>query len=534
MLLRKIFTISRLIFSGPSDPKISQLHNYFIQEAGVLNPVKTKRIIAVQGIEVPFYYAILGQITLNIRRRINISGSLLLIRSLAVGKSFRALLGRNEIISYLKSAQWARINKEIVGNIGYRSHSFNYFFKDLTDLWSAYINWCRLENTNEIIKFEIHNILVGDLIIDSYLRFKPSASFQLKDRFVWRIIWQAYRDIRRANAFFSNHKPVLYLSSYSSYIQHGVPVRVALANNVPVYVFGSSDVFGKKLTSNDFFHTASPETSNYKILFDRLDHQEERLYEASKQLDLRLSGGIDHATRYMKISAYAKSSETVPDVKNAVVVFLHDFLDSYHIFDQVIFHDFWEWVVCTIETLVKYCIPFYLKPHPNQIPESEQAVILLMEKYPDVKMISSRITNTQLVDAGMICGVTVYGTVAVELAYMGIPTIACARHLYNSFDFCRTAKSLEEYINFLKNPKYRPLPISEMRRQALTFFYMDKIYGGDNLIDLRYQLSELQCVMEDNEGDSRAMINELKKLQDLASYKNLIDNLVVEINNQNI
>ena len=72
---------------------------------------------------------------------------------------------------------------------------------------------------------------------------------------------------------------------------------------------------------------------------------------AEAQLKHRLSGGIDDAMAYMKNSAYTYTDAKIPNVKGSVVIFLDDFYDSPHVYDELIFQDFWSWVCFTIGTL---------------------------------------------------------------------------------------------------------------------------------------------------------------------------------------
>jgi hypothetical protein len=89
----------------------------------------------------------------------------------------------------------------------------------------------------------------------------------------------------------------------------------------------------------------------------------------------------------------------------------------------------------------------------------------------------------QLVDAGIVCGVTVYGTVAHELAYLGVSTIACARHPHHAFGFCRTAHTRIEYVELLRTYATPALSRQDMRRQALAFYYMHNLYdAGDHAV----------------------------------------------------
>jgi hypothetical protein len=135
--------------------------------------------------------------------------------------------------------------------------------------------------------------------------------------------------------------------------------------------------------------------------------------------------------------------EPVPDgVAGAVVVFLHDFFDSPHVYADLVFEDFWQWICCTIDTLQAAGIRFYPEAAPEPGSPERRAVLEepARRSYPHAgAAIAQGVSNAQLAQAGMACGVTVYGTVAHELAFLGIPSIACARHPHHAFDFCRTA-----------------------------------------------------------------------------------------------
>ena len=292
-------------------------------------------------------------------------------------------------------------------------------------------------------------------------------------------------------------------------------------------MFGSPLAFCKKLSESDLYHAGSVEEVNYRCLFEQLPKQDDKLIEAEAKLRNRLSGGIDEATSYMKVSAYATNDEKMPDVRDSVVVFLHDFCDSPHSFHDMIFDDFWAWMAFTIDTLSQTGISFYLKPHPNQLQESANAVLLMRERYPKVKVLSPRITSTQLINGGMICGVTVYGTVAHELAYYGVPSISCARHPHHSFDFSRTAKTIDQYREYLQTPRLMPLSGEEMRRQALAFYYMHNIDERNQPLALKGKLTK---VWSSSNGTGAEFLQELIDLQSMPEYHEcVIDRLAREL-----
>ena len=409
----------------------------------------------------------------------------LFIRSIsgAVGRGLLSSILRASPIAWLKARQWIRVLAPLRPRAAYRSRSWAHPVGDLLDIARAYGSWRRARQMEGDFRVEIHGIEVGDLVVDSYLRFNPSPRFNAEDRFVWALIWQAYRDVRRARAYFAARRPAIYLTTYTTYLEHGVAVRAALAAGVPVRAFGNLQVFGIPVTPKHPFHTT--DTSRYARDFDALPDKDSALKDAERGLELRMSGGIDAATAYMRASAYAPGDESVPDVRGAVVVFLHDFYDSPHVYPDLVFQDFWAWIVCTIETLESNGTPFFLKPHPNQIALSEGVLAELRSAFPLARFLSPRLTNVQLVRAGMLCGVTVYGTVAHELAYLGVPSIACAGHPHRAFDFCRTARSVEQYRVFLESPALHPASADEMRRQAMAFYYMHNLHGSDELRALR-------------------------------------------------
>lgn len=490
--------------------------------------------VAVQGLHDPVFYSLFAAIMTDLRKKISIDGRLLLVHSIscAIGSGWRQTIMRSLPVSWLVSSQWARANYELIGPVGYRSQSLSHPIGDLFDRLRAVKIWKALQSSNDISKFSVDDILVGDLVIDSYLRFRPSPEFKIADPFVKLIIWQALRDLRRARHFFRNIRPNLYLSSYSTYVEHGIAVRVALKCGVTVRVYGNPMDFGKKLSLNYVYHT--PDTENYRKNFAVLSNQLEYLAAAEKALSFRFSGGIDTATSYMRVSAYAESDEPVPNVAGAVVIFLHDFYDSPHVYADLVFPDFWAWITFTIEILKRAEINFWIKPHPNQISLSDTAFKELLRRFPDLCIISPKITNAQLANAGMKCGVTVYGTVAHELAYMGIPSIGCARHPHNSFDFCRTAYDLEQYKLFLLNPGFCLLSKNELRNQALQFFYMHNLHGDDDELSLRAQLLEFFKLADDKSANDNFLLDWLTSIRRLPAWQSHVNLIVDDIVKDNV
>ena len=281
------------------------------------------------------------------------------------------------------------------------------------------------------------------------------------------------------------------LTSYTTYIQHGIPARVAVRHGVLVYALSNSQEFATQITPENSWHTR--DGRNYKADFSNFSDQAGKLASAERQLNDRLSGKIDAATSYMKKSAYGSTNISEFSAQGMPVIFLHDFYDSVHVYRWICFHDFWNWICFTIDTLKAAKIAFAVKPHPNQVTASSNALDLLLEKYPDLKVIPTDVANDQLVRSGMTCAVTVYGTVASEMAFMGVPTISCGDNPHVSFDFCHTAESREEYANLLlHHHQVGRTSREEMRRESCIFHYMHNLCLAPDEQALKDKIMELR------------------------------------------
>lgn len=503
----------RLVSRYPANPNVAQVRRALLSAS---KPARAQApaTIAVEGVEDPLFFGLFSALIDDLRSRSGVKAELLQIRSIngAIGTGRRAAFDRSWPKAWLLNGQWARAHRELVGPVAYRSQPPLLSFAGRDRLRAKQL-WLALQQSERPDLLEVDGILVGDLLIDSYLRFRPSPRFDARDPFVLKLIRQALRDLRLAKAYFKSRRPAAYLSTYTTYVEHGIAARVAVAQGIPVRVYGNLNTFGKKLTRENTYHT--PEMSGYRQAFEQLPDQPAALAAARELLDARLSGAIDAATSYMRVSAYARSDEVVPDVRGAVVIFLHDFYDSPHIYHDLFFPDFWTWVNFTIETLDAAGIPYWLKPHPNQIDLSSDALAQLREAHPHLRFLSPSITNAQLAEAGMLCGVTVYGTVAHELAYMGIPSIGCARHPHHSFDFCRTAGSLDEYAAMLKSPGVKPVPDEQMREQALAFYYMHNLEGGADKLAFRQAFTRFWKSCNSTDVGSQQMIEDLMQLRSM-------------------
>lgn len=480
-------------------------------------------VVLVEAVEDHYYLALFARVVARIAAERPVRVQQFVPRSLRPA-STSSLINLVKSLCYynaLTDRKWTRLYGSFCGCVAYRSASPPLLSRTgIADLIDARRIWKNLESKESLLELEISAIKVGDLIYDSYLRFKPAATVDLKSAYLWIVIWQTLRDLRAARAYLFTVKPAMFLATYSAYIQHGVAVRVALAAGIRVFSFGNHQEFYKQLSPTDWVHTRNPD--NYRSGFARLENSAAKLTQAETALSARMAGRIDAATAYMQRSAYEGSAALPAAVSGSLVLFLHDFFDSPHCYRWMIFSDFWDWATFTLALARRANIRIFVKPHPNQVASSKAVVRKLMADYPEATWLSTDTSNRQLAEGGMGCGVSIYGTVAHEMAYLGIPSIAAGHNPHISFSICHTAHSQEEYSRLILN--YRNLPRSpeRMRRESLEFYCMHNLAGSADEAALRETLIRFRTLLIKSGGylhDGAPFISFAQELSEAPAFR---------------
>ena len=513
--MKKFINKLRMIFTLSKNEK--ELYNYFEKNS---TKEDIKPIILVQNVEDISYFSLFGLIIHIVNKDNKFNISQYVSRSLYAGafSSVRNMLVSIFLANKFRDNKWIKLYSSYCNTLAFRSTERAFSLIGIKLFFNAYNIFKNIKTKEELLKLQIDNTLIGDLIYDSYIRFKPCITVKF-DVYLVLVIWQALRINHLANEYFLNNNVKILLSSYSTYIQHGIVVRVALKYDTNVFTFGNNETIYKKLSNEDFFqHTVH---STYKKTFDILQDKEYKINLAKKHLDNRLNGNIDKATAYMKFSSYDILTEDVPNVKNKIVIFMHYFEDSPHGY-SMIFNDFYEWVVSTIDFLIENKIPFCIKAHPNKIEENKRALKVLQSRYKNLCIIPENVSNKQLIRGGMVLGVSVRGTIAHELVYLGIPIILCGDNPHSSYSFCKEAKTKEQYFDYLKNYKHH-IVTDEMKDEVLSFYYMHNLNHTEEeqqIIELIVKL--INITLDDNN------INRIIEILNKLSFNKKFNKIIKE------
>lgn len=444
-------------------------------------------LLALQCVEDHLYLGTFGEIVAALRARTPLRVEQYVFRSLRHGESagLRGWLWTRLAVNRFSDQKWERLYASFCDGIAVRSAAWLSPFAELRIWRQARAILRGYRDKDQFVALSVNGVQIGDLVIDSYIRYRPWPEFRPRDPYAARVLRQALRDVEKAFNYFRSRQPRVFLTSYSCYVQHGVPVRVAVALGVEVISFGNYQKMAKPLSIEDTTHLS--EHWNYRRHFEALPAHEQAqlLDEANDRLRGRMQGEIDNAIGYMRKSAYDVRNCDVPDVKDAVVIYLPDFYDGIHVYRWSVFHDFWEWTRFTIETLEKASIPFWIKGHPNVAPDSVFVYDMIRMRYPQARFLPPGVTTAQLARAGMACGASPRGTVLSELPYLGVPVLAGGDHPHATFDLQEPARSIAEYQRRLLQAQFLPRDPETMRRNACIFYAMHNLCFDADQVALR-------------------------------------------------
>ena len=153
-----------------------------------------------------------------------------------------------------------------------------------------------------------------------------------------------------------------------------------------------------------------------------------------------------------------------------VVVFLHDFYDSPHAYDNFSFQTFGNGQLLCFRISKRMEFPFVLNLIRTKL-KSGLVIDKLTQLYPDLSIIDPKTSNSVIFASQISCGITAYGSVAHELAYFGIPSISCAMNPHFSFDFTSCAATAEEYSELIARAAELKINQEQLARSRDVLFH---------------------------------------------------------------
>ena len=277
----------------------------------------------------------------------------------------------------------------------------------------------------------------------------------------------------------------------------GLPLRISAYNDIPGYAINTRAVMkiDKKIP------TMYGNFKFFKKDFLRIRNKKQALTISKKNLDLRFSGisGVDVGLYNREKSSFSRKKNKKDLIqKNSkikILICTHDFLDSIHVNGKNFFPDFYLWIdfLGKLSNKKVKDYDFYIKSHPNLGNKYEKYqkytntfVNNLLKKYPKIKKIPNNTSHHQIIAAGINYVLTVYGSVGIEYACLGIPVINASRNNpHINYNFNINPKNQKDYIKILSNLKKRKFKINQ--KEVLECYFMKHFFWDENWLFDNYK-----------------------------------------------
>lgn len=156
-----------------------------------------------------------------------------------------------------------------------------------------------------------------------------------------------------------------------------------------------------------------------------------------------------------------------------VLVAVHAFYDAPHSSGLGLFSDFFDWLEHLRGIARRSDHLWLIKLHPDQRDEFlgvREAVEKLFSDTQNVVLIPSETNHRTLLSIGVDVVLTIYGTIAFEYPWVGVPAIAAqVDSVHSSYNYCHHPQSRAEYAELLLDPDSWNRPVN--RREILEFVY---------------------------------------------------------------
>lgn len=345
----------------------------------------------------------------------------------------------------------------------------------------------RIITLKDLDNVEFNGIVVGDLIHDHFLRVFNTHTILLGDTRFKELVKKFFCFFERFNELLDLYNVRAVLVSHCVYT-YGIPVRIALDRNVRVFqVTGESAYLMTKefpMANTDFFE--------YKKKFNELpeNHKKEGLALARERLQIRFGEaiGVDmpcttdttfHATFDISTRLLENSN------KPKILVALHDFYDTPTPFGKNLFSDNYQWL-CELQEFSKLVdYEWYLKVNPSSKEINYEVLQSFVENSNGFRLLPVNASHHQIISEGVNCALTIYGTIASEYPYLGIPVInASQNNPHIAYNFSISPKTTDEYWETLLNVKNINIRISQ--EEILEYYFMHHIYPVKSLLFYDY------------------------------------------------
>lgn len=391
---------------------------------------------------------------------------------------------RKTMLYFFKSVRFIR---ELGIDVGLGpSHITNADRKTANNLADKLIT--EIGTKEQLANFTIGGVNIGRTIYDSYLRTNQCSTVDFSDPKYQKTLKEACLIYVTTKRYLQENPIEIVILGHAVYNNWQILSDLAVTQEIDVFVtYNARRPPLHHVNSNRGLQTTDHTT--YPDDFLQLDEEYQR--EAKQMghdlIQKRLDGHLDDSINYMAHSAFMGGGGFEFHLeKKALVFMVHSLSDSPHIYESMVFADFFEWLKESFEFIKKSKLyetfEILVKPHPNGFDYEKEEIRSIVSDYSFIKILPPDFNNQFLSPKNVAAIVSVYGSVAAEFTMLGIPVILCGDNPTSAYSFSFEAKTRQQYFSFLSMAD--KLEVSETDRdQVSEFVYMHFLHGNELSFD---------------------------------------------------
>lgn len=324
--------------------------------------------------------------------------------------------------------------------------------------WSFF----RIRTPRQLLGLHHGYIKVGDLVYDEILRGTKQPTIQSVDWTAYKVMARSWYYYYQYHLLFSVKRYRYYIATHTAYPEYGLLCRVALQRGVTV--IETSDI---QMSTYDSIGDNNLPTYHQGINAEiRADLDCDagtvaaREARARESLRRRLDSEIKQIDAQKAYSGKVYTKETlretlrINDASKISFIAAHIFCDSPHLSSSMLHADYYRWLVETIDCCAEARdMTWIVKPHPSCALYGEEGMVEALvraKNAPNIHICPTDLNTNSLRDCADVI-LTVHGTVGLEYACLGIPTILAGTPFYAGFGFTHEPASVEAYNAMVRN-----------------------------------------------------------------------------------
>jgi hypothetical protein len=328
-----------------------------------------------------------------------------------------------------------------------------------------------------VLELTLDGVWIGDLVYDSILYPSEKSTISKFDSVLASVFDRSGRIFSGTENLLRHYDARAMVVSHTVYIEYGLPARVALKHGIPVYgKSGLNPAVIRKYRLPDEA-TIFPGAELHKALQHYRASMGEQLSELASNfypptpahitnLDI-FRFGYGSGKREVEQGSLVRLLSLDPQKKTCCIM-AHMFVDAPHIYSDLLFDDFYQWLAATLNFAARTpTLNWLVRQHPYEImvgqKDNFQEVVAPYISSSSVIVVPDDVTTSSLfscVDAVTTC----YGSAGIEFASVGIPCILAGKPYYADYSFTHRPRTQTEYFNALASiPALPPLSAEEMK-----------------------------------------------------------------------